>query len=252
MLSRLEQDEKGDIWGFWGTLFWGVITLIIFSIGQVIPLFSYMLYQGMEVTEASFNQFSANVDKDSFLLFLSAMGGMIFAVPFVLGVAKLKRGSILKEYLSLNGFTAKTLGLWIVVFILLYIAIGLLIEAMGAKEIPDFMMNLEYPDLLTKIALLIAVVVAAPIVEELVFRGFFLKGFSQTFMGVHGAVLVTSALWSAIHLQYEMAYLVAIFLIGLVFGYARIVTNSLYIPMIMHGLMNLWSMLGLFYEKGLL
>lgn len=245
-------EGQGDVWQFWGTFFWGIMMLVVFSIGQMIPLIAYMFYQGLELTEASFNQFSANVDKDSFLLFLSAMGGMLFAVPFVLGIAKLKKGSILKEYFSLNGFTAKTLGFSVLVFILLYIAIGLLIEAMGAKEIPDFMMNLEYPSLWTKVALLIAVVVAAPIVEEVVFRGFLLKGFSQTFMGVHGAVFVTSVLWAVIHLQYEMAYLIAIFVIGLVFGYARIKTNSLYIPMIMHAFMNLWSMLGLFYEKGVI
>lgn len=252
MLSSVEREEQGNVFGFWGTFFWGVITFIVFNIGQMIPLISYMVYQGLELTEASFDQFFANVEKDSFLLFLSAMGGMVFAVPFVLGIAKLKKGSIFKEYFSLNGFTTKTLGFSILVFILLYIAIGLFINTMGAKEIPDFMMNLEYPSLWTKIALLVAVVVAAPIVEEVIFRGFLLKGFSQTFMGVHGAVFVSSALWAVIHVQYEMVYLIAIFLIGLVFGYARIMSNSLYIPMIMHALMNLWSMLGLFYEKGVI
>ncbi|CAA6813761.1 MAG: Unknown protein [uncultured Sulfurovum sp.] len=245
-------EGQGDVWQFWGTFFWGIMILFVFNIGQMLPLVAYMLYQGLELTEASFNQFFANVEKDSFLLFLSAMGGMVFTVPFVLGIAKLKKGSILKEYFSLNGFTAKTLGFSVLVFILLYIAIGLLIEAMGAKEIPDFMMNLEYPSLWTKIALLIAVVVAAPIVEEVVFRGFLLKGFSQTFMGIHGAVFVTSALWAVIHLQYEMVYMLMIFLIGLVFSYARIQTNSLYIPILMHSLMNLFAMLGLFYEKGVI
>ena len=175
---------------------------------------------------------------------------MLLAVPVALGVAKLKRGSQLKEYFALNGFKLKRLGFWILVFIVLQVGTGFLIEALGAKEIPDFMMNLEYPTLMEKFLLLIAVAIAAPVVEEVVFRGFLLKGFTNSFMGRHGAVLVTSALWAVIHMQYEVAYLIAIFVIGLVFGYARLLTNSLFIPMIMHSLMNLLSMMGLFYEKG--
>ncbi len=245
-------EERGKLWGFWGTLFWGIVIFLVFGIGQLVPILAYMMYQDIPLSLESFGLFSANVMTDSFLLFLSAMGGMFFVVPTAWGIAKLKKGSVVKEYFSLNGFSTKTLGLSIVTFIVLYIAIGLFIDALGAKEIPDFMMNLEYPTLMSKILLLIAVVFAAPIVEELIFRGFLLKGFSKTFMGVHGAIIITSALWAVIHMQYEMAYIVAIFFIGIVFGYARIKTNSLFIPMIMHGFMNLWSMLGLFYEKGVL
>lgn len=243
-------EHRGAIWGFWGTLLWGIVILLFFAIGQVLPLLGYMLVQDMEITFESFNTLALSASTNSFLLFLSAMGGMLLTVPTVLGIAKLKKSSLLKDYFALNGFKFKTLGFWILVFIVLQVATGFLIEGLGAKDIPDFMMNLEYPTLMEKILLVIAVVVAAPIVEEVVFRGFLLKGFSQTFMGMHGAVLVTSALWAVIHMQYEVAYLIAIFVVGLVFGYARLLTNSIYIPMIMHALMNLFAILGLFYEKG--
>lgn len=249
MLSK-NIEFRGNLWGFWGTLLWGIVILIAFLIGQIFPLFVYMLVSGMTLTFDSFNTLASSAMTDSFLLFLSAMGGMLFAVPMAFGVAKLKKGSILKDYFSLNGFKLKTLGFWILVFIVLQFLVGLLVEALGAKDIPNFMMNLEYPTLMAKIFLVIAVVVAAPVVEEVVFRGFLLKGFSNTFMGTHGAILVTSALWAVIHMQYEITYLIAIFVIGLVFGYARIVTNSLFIPMIMHSLMNLLAIVGLFYEKG--
>jgi len=242
--------EGGQVWGFRGTFLWGLVILLAFALGQVIPLLAYMFVEDMSISLESFNAFGKTVTRDAFLLFLSAMGGMFFVVPVVLGIAKLKKGSTLKAYFGLNGFTLKVLGLAILGFMVLQFTTGLLIEAMGAKEIPNFMMNLEYPTLRDKIFLLIAVVVAAPIVEEIVFRGFLLKGFSQSFMGTHGAVVVTSALWAVIHQQYEMAYLIAIFVIGLAFGYARVLSNSLYIPMIMHGLMNLLAIVGLFYAKG--
>ncbi len=245
MLSK-NIEYRGNIWGFWGTLFFGMFILIAFLIGQLLPLIFYMIVKGME----SFDTLVASFITDSFLLFLSVMGGMLLAVPVALGVAKLKKGSILKDYFSLNGFKWKTLGFWMLLLIVLQIATGYLIEALGEKDIPNFMMNLEYPTLMAKILLLVAVVVGAPVFEEVFFRGFLLKGFSNTFMGTHGAVLLTSALWAVIHIQYEVVYLIDIFVIGVVFAYARLRTNSLFIPMIMHSLINLWATLGLFYEKG--
>ena len=249
MLSK-NIEYRGAIWGFWGTLLFGMVILIAFLLGQILPLIFYMMFEGTTLTFEAFNTLASSAVKDAFLLFLSAMGGMLLAVPVAFGVAKLKRGAILKDYFSLNGFAWKTLGFWILVFIVLQIATGFLIEALGAKDIPNFMLELEYPTLMTKILLLVAVVVAAPVVEEVVFRGFLLKGFANSFMGVHGAVLLTSALWAVIHMQYEIAYLIAIFVIGVVFGYARIRSNSLFIPMIMHSLMNFLAIVGLLYEKG--
>jgi len=249
MLSN-NVEIRGNVWGLVGTFFLGVVILIAYFLGQTLPLLGYMLFEGMSITKASFDTIAASAMTDSFLLFLSAMGGMLVAVPVAFWMAKLKKGAILKDYFALNGFSFKSLGLWIIIFIVLQISTGLLIEALGAKETPNFMLNLEYPTLLAKVLLVVAVIVAAPVVEEVVFRGFLLKGFSNSFMGVHGAVLVTSALWAVIHMQYEIAYLIAIFVIGVVFAYARIYTNSLYIPMIMHGLMNFFAVMGLFYEKG--
>ena len=249
MLSK-NIEYRGAVWSFWGTSLWALVILLVFIAGQIIPLILYMMFEGTTVTAEAFKTFASSAMKDTFLLFLSSMGGMLFATPVAFGAAKLKRGAILKDYFALNGFAWRTLGFWLLVFIVLQIAIGFLVEALGADEIPNFMMNLEYPTVTNKILLLVAVMVAAPVVEEVVFRGFLLKGFANSFMGVHAAVLLTSALWAVIHMQYEIAYLIAIFVIGVVFAYARIQTNSLFIPMIMHSLMNLLAIVGLFYEKG--
>ena len=249
MLSK-NIEYRGAVWGFWGTFLWGIVILITFLMGQILPLIAYMIFEGTSLSFESFNSLAATASTDVFLLFLSSVGGMLLVVPVAFGIAKLKRGSLIKDYFALNSFKWKTLGFWLLIFIVLQIATSFLIEALGAKDIPNFMLNLEYPTRMHKILLLIAVMVAAPVVEEVVFRGFLLKGFANSFMGMHGAVLVTSALWAVIHMQYEIVYLIAIFVIGLVFAYARLLSNSLFIPMIMHSLMNFLATMGLFYEKG--
>ena len=57
---------------------------------------------------------------------------------------------------------------------------------------------------------------------------------ASTFMGSIGAVFTTSVLWTLIHTQYEAYYLSLIFVMGLLFGYIRQKTGSLFIPILLH------------------
>jgi len=247
------QDNQGsNIWGFWGTLLWGVVIAFLIFLGQVLPLFGYMLFEGTKISVESFLDLANHVETDATLLSVSVIGSAFIVVPLVFGIAKLKRGSVLKEYFDLRGYSWKTFWTWMGILVLLLVFEGYAIEAFGAEEIPSFMMNIEYPTVSSMWFLVFSVIFMAPLVEEVVFRGFLLKGFSNSFMGVWGAVILTSALWAMIHLQYEFAYVAVIFVVGLVFGYARIQTNSIFVPMTMHFFMNLVASLGLFYEKGML
>ena len=136
------------------------------------------------------------------------------------------------------------------VLALLLVVEGVALDLMGVEQTPSFMMNIEFPTKFSIYLLVFSVMFMAPLIEEVVFRGFLLKGFSETFMGAEGAVALTSLLWAIMHFQYEFAYVAVIFMIGLVFGYARIKTGSLFVPMTMHMVMNGVASLGLFLEKG--
>jgi membrane protease YdiL (CAAX protease family) len=228
-----------------------VFILGLFVIGQFIPIIFYMLSEGMAISSESFSTFTDTMGNDVRLLFLSSLGGISLVLPAIwLIVTKVQKES-LKKGLHLYGTSFLNYFIWFLVLILTFLGMGILIQVLGAQEIPNFMLNLEYPTLMHKVLLLIAVAIIAPVVEEIVFRGFLLKRFSGTFLGIHGAVFVTAFIWAVIHGQYESVYIFVIFLIGIIFGYARVMTNSLYIPIMMHSVMNLWSTLALFYEKGI-
>lgn len=80
----------------------------------------------------------------------------------------------------------------------------------------------------------------APLFEELVFRGFLQPLLSRTF-GVVAGVLVTAALFGALHLfEYSLQwqYGVIIALAGAVFGWARARTGSVIPGVIMHCCFN--------------
>ena len=87
------------------------------------------------------------------------------------------------------------------------------------------------------------VVIGAPIVEELLFRGFLFTQLKTTKLGVNGSIILTSLIWTSIHLQYDLFLLIPIFLIGLLLGYLMHKYNSLYLVIIVHAVHNLQATL---------
>ena len=85
----------------------------------------------------------------------------------------------------------------------------------------------------------LAVVVAAPLAEETFFRGFLFKGILHSRLSGAGAVVLTALIWAVIHQQYDLYGVANVFAAGLLFGYARLRTNSIYPCLLMHTLMNL-------------
>jgi membrane protease YdiL (CAAX protease family) len=86
---------------------------------------------------------------------------------------------------------------------------------------------------------LVGFCVAAPITEEFAVRGFLFRGWSRSFLGPIGAILLSSALWAAMHVQYDWYYVCEVFLIGLIFGYLRHRSGSTWLTVITHGFCNL-------------
>jgi membrane protease YdiL (CAAX protease family) len=83
----------------------------------------------------------------------------------------------------------------------------------------------------------VALVVMAPLGEEIVFRGFLFRGLGAS-LGPVAAVILTSLGWAALHVQYEVFFIVQIFVIGLIFGGLRWWSGSLYLVIVLHALIN--------------
>ncbi|MCG8482999.1 MAG: CPBP family intramembrane metalloprotease [Clostridia bacterium] len=90
--------------------------------------------------------------------------------------------------------------------------------------------------------LLIAVIPA--IGEELLFRGVLIRFFKKWSGHIHLAVILSSFLFSALHLQFY-GFLPR-FALGLILGYSFVWTGSLWVPIILH-FVNNGSVLAIFY-----
>jgi uncharacterized protein len=90
--------------------------------------------------------------------------------------------------------------------------------------------------------LLIAIVIAAPLIEEVVFRGFLLPGLASSAMGTGGALVLTSGIWALLHAQYQPFYLIQIVVLGVLFGWLRLRSGSTILTIVLHGLLNFAAM----------
>jgi hypothetical protein len=87
--------------------------------------------------------------------------------------------------------------------------------------------------------LLFAVIIVAPIFEEILFRGFLFQGIRYSRVGPIGAIGITSFFWAVIHLQYDVYGITTLFALGVLFGIARFKTDSIHLLMVMHSLVSL-------------
>jgi membrane protease YdiL (CAAX protease family) len=94
----------------------------------------------------------------------------------------------------------------------------------------------------------LTLVVAAPLGEEIMFRGFLYRGWAQTQRAVIPAIIVISVFWAIIHTQYDWFGIVQIFLIGLLLGWVRWRSDSTLLTTGLHGLINAWATLQTFIK----
>lgn len=80
--------------------------------------------------------------------------------------------------------------------------------------------------------------IAAPITEEFIVRGFLFRGWSQSFLGPIGAIVLTSAVWALNHTQYDWFGRAIIFAFGLVLGHLRWTSNSTWTTVVAHSACN--------------
>lgn len=77
-------------------------------------------------------------------------------------------------------------------------------------------------------------ILVAPITEEIVFRGFLLPSWALSRLGSIGAIVATTVLFAAVHIQYDWHGMAAIAVAGLFYGWLRWRSGSLLPSIIAH------------------
>lgn len=226
------------VWGFTGTVLWAVLIAAAFFITQGIALGVYVGARYGNAVAGDYGRIAEGILYDGLFLSVSTFCTLIVCGLLILLAVKLKKNATLRHYLGFKPVGLDAAKYWsaaVLVFILVFDSLSLIL---GKPLIPEYMFRIykssEYSWLLW-----ITLILAAPLIEELFFRGFLLQGLSGSFVGPIGAVVISSMLWAAMHVQYDLYFMSSIFVLGLLLGAARLKTGSLVLTLGLHATLNL-------------
>lgn len=174
---------------------------------------------------------------------VSIIISMLLLIALSMLILRLKKGDV-QEYLALRSFNMKIAIAMFGLLILFMIASQLLTYVLDAN--PLVFVDPLYQSVSSVWLFVFAIVIAAPIYEELVFRGLLWTAIAEQFpvsshLDQRGAIIasiVTSFIFAMIHLQYGVYEISTIVVLALIFSYARYKSGSLLLPIILHVINN--------------
>ena len=228
-----ENQSAPETGSAWFSVSWLVAFLILQGIGGALYL-AYLEHSSGLAPE----QLQAYINGPD-----STAGFVFFGWLFVFPALLLAARSIRTPWwlgLGLTRFDLKQLWVWLAI-LLVYLTIEGLIVHLLQIDVGEFMTQMVGK---TGLALILSIVVLAPVAEELVFRGYLFGVWRNTRMGLPGTLILTSLLFSAIHWgQYGVIPLIFIFSFSVLVGVAREKTGSVWVPIILHSAANLVSVI---------
>jgi hypothetical protein len=173
---------------------------------------------------------------DGLVLSVATIASALICVPLILRLVGRREASP-RAFLGLRPCPRRTLLLAALGMALFVAASDGLTVALGRSVVPPFMTT-AYATARSPVLLLVALVVAAPLVEELFFRGFLVSTLTSVGAVRAMAVVPPSMIWAAVHVHYDLYGMTTVFVLGLLLAGARVASGSLWPPLLMHALGN--------------
>jgi uncharacterized protein len=173
------------------------------------------------------------LQSDGLFVSLSEIVGGSVAVGLILLIAWARKGPPVRDYLALRPVGRLTMLRWILCTTLVAVLLDGLSYVSGYAIVPNWMIAIFRSAGFLPL-LLFALLVVAPVLEEVAFRGFWFEGLRRSRLGEVGAIVLGSLVWASVHLQYDWFYVGHVFVVGLLLGAARAMTRSLVTPIVMH------------------
>ncbi len=231
-------------WSGWATVVFGISIIAVYVVtglftGLFIGILLNSIKPGINEQEIG-NILTRNA---GFIIAVSTYATTAIGLSMIAIFIKLKNKLSLFEYLGLNPIRLKT------VLILILMTSGLLAISIWVGEISNIKQagfdEQVYVTSFWPPLLWLALVVCAPLFEEIFFRGFIFEGLCRSRMGITGTIIVTSLAWASLHVQYGMYEIGTIFILGIILGIAKQRTGSLWAPITIHACWNLAAIIQL-------
>jgi hypothetical protein len=234
LIAPLPPPASPQPWGIWETLgFTAAVVGAFISVQTVVVL----VWLGIAMAQGQ-PPSRRGLETNGLLLALAAWASAPVAIALTFLFAALRRQMPPADYLGLRRVSLGAAIRWTIAVALVLVLSDWITTLLGRPTVPDFMLQVCRTAGFLPL-LVVTIVVVMPVAEELLFRGFLFSGLLHSRLGPVGAVLVTALFWSVMHLQYDAYGIATIFVLGLMLGYARLKTRSLYLTIFLHALNNL-------------
>jgi uncharacterized protein len=218
-------------WGFWLTLVLSLAVIVVFIAIQTVVTIVFM------VAQMPTKPITSDYEPSGLLVSVATWISAPVCVALVILLTKLRGQLSVRDYLSLHRVSLGRFVAW-AALLLIFVAIADGATWLLRHEVVNKFMLDSYRTAVFVPLLYAALWIAAPVFEETFFRGFMFRGIQQSRLGNLGAILITAAVWSIIHMQYDAYEMFVIFLGGILLGVARARSNSVYLTIGLHSLMN--------------
>ncbi len=225
-------------WSGWLIFLIGYVGVIVAQIIAIVVLLVMKPAQAqLKLSEAQVT--AAVMDGDTIgITFLIALPLMILTL---LLVVKFRRKKSFVSYMGLYQVKAGVLIHWFL-YLAIFGVVTVALEYMFSRPpLPEWMLQ-TYRTTNSVWLLFVAVGILGPITEELLYRGYILRVWSQSKLGVAGSVLLLSLVWAGTHLQYDLYDMLWIALFGVILSISRLTTGSIIPAICMHMVWNSFSM----------
>ena len=239
--------EGNNAWGAWATLGLSLLAFVLLFIAQY---FVYSLVIAGPAQPSRAPGIDAPALDATALLASLAVSAVLLTVWLALCI-RWRAASAWRDYLAWHTVAWSQLLLWAALLWVALYGLEWLEYYLGRPQFSEFEVQL-YHDVASLPLLFVALILLAPWTEELLFRGFMYRGLADSPLGVAGAIVLGAVLWAAIHVQYGPFDMAVIAVFGLFLGLARWHSRSLLAPMLLHALGNLFALVELYGEFGVI
>lgn len=235
-------------WGPFATTAFTIVIAGLFLLVQIAVAIPYLIFKVGGTAKPDFEAVARGLESDGLFFAIAEVLAGSIAIAFTLFLTWIRKGPEVRDYLGLRAPARITTLRWLLYTVLLGVLLDGVSSVAGYAVVPDWMLAI-YRSAGYLPLLLVAILLVAPVLEELLFRGFLFEGMRRSRLGDPGTIVLTSLLWACVHLQYEWFYIGQVFVLGLLLGMARVRTGSLVPPMLMHSLFSGIATLQLMIES---
>src|SRR3954465_14631008 len=232
-LSTDQNPAPAQAWGIPATIAW---LLFAFLVSVVMASVVFGAWQGDRASMRSSTY-------DGVMITIGALASVPVQIAVLAFAARLRRWTP-AGYLALNSPRRSEIVFAVLCTVALMIVFDALMFVSGRDLVPPFQVE-DYQSAKDSgwlFGLMLAIIVVAPVGEEIAFRGFLYRGLVRP--GYERlSIVVISLAWALLHIQYDWLGMAQIFAAGLTLGWFRWASGSTTLTVIMHVLINFEAML---------